>query len=332
MNKDNIIDLLDKLGKKYKINQSKPYIQTQCFWFWNHYREDRNPSFSIRIDDNKKSYCRCFGCHSESISLFDAVTEFNNRSSGEYDEIVQFVRENDKPDYSNYIQNLTKKYLSNETHHKKNIEKKDVDIIDESELDIFLNYYSPYLKERGISEESFKRWELKVDRVNKRIVFPFRREKDLALVGATGRIIDQFSNGTESKYYAYWNFNKSKFFYGEHLFSKHSRYIVLTEGQFDVVRLDQLFRDNDKRYSFFAISGSILSDIQCHKLRKKGLPVILLFDGDKYGKKCTNSVKKQLKKHLLVYECSMPDGYDPGDIKLDFYNLETILDSKKIAI
>jgi len=83
---------------------------------------------------------------------------------------------------------------------------------------------------RGLSIDTCKYWELGFDEFRNRLVVPVRNtEKDL--VGLMGRaIFDEQS----PKWFAYWNFRKGRYLYGEHVIDQTLDKIIVVEGMPDV--------------------------------------------------------------------------------------------------
>lgn len=323
MVKEDILLLLDSLGKKYHINSNLSFIQTQCFFSWNHKRGDKSPSFSIKIVENGKSDCKCFTCHHNYISLLDSISLLNKYENNKYSKLLEFVLNKEELTLNNRLTFALKK-IEKKTEDfkiKKEVKEDKREVFFSEEQ--FLEYPKEYVQElvsRGVGYCAFNFWEIAFDKKHNRIIFPMRKEKTNELIGLSGRLLNFTKESKYPKYYHYNHFNKSHFFYGEHLFSEKTKKIVLVEGFFDVIILWQTFKDFTDEYIFLGVLGTYLSNIQLFRIREKGLPVYLMFDSDKAGKDCERHTQKELKGHVPIYTVNLPEGKDPGDLR-DYPNL-----------
>lgn len=84
--------------------------------------------------------------------------------------------------------------------------------------------------------------------------------------------------------------------------------LILVEGIFDVWAYHNIGLDN-----VVAIFGSSLKQEQSNLLLKSGLDIVLSFDNDDAGNKCTDKVKKELKYKVNLKTITLPKGNDPAD-------------------
>jgi len=156
-------------------------------------------------------------------------------------------------------------------------------------FELMLDPNHPYLDERGVRVETRKHFGIGYCRggiFKGRICIPIHDEYG-KLVAYSGRSID----GTEPKYLLPKGFKKSQVIYNYHRIKntgKHSR-IVVVEGFFDVFKLYQ------EGYSAVALIGSSISSRQSELLTALKQDLVLMFDGDEAGYKCTKDVIKALK-------------------------------------
>lgn len=99
----------------------------------------------------------------------------------------------------------------------------------DSVLEEFKAPIHSYAAGRGITPESWGRWELGFDRRLARVTFPVRRREG-CLVGITGRDV----TGGQAKYHNYFGLRKTHFLYGEHL-AVVGAPLVIVEGQIDTI-------------------------------------------------------------------------------------------------
>ena len=84
--------------------------------------------------------------------------------------------------------------------------------------------------------------------------------------------------------------------------------LILTEGIFDVWAFHKIGLDNA-----VAIFGSQLKKEQANILLRSGLDLILAFDGDEHGDKCTEKVIEFFRCKSDIEIIRLPRGFDPAD-------------------
>ena len=177
------------------------------------------------------------------------------------------------------------------------------------EVKLKLEPYPEYLIERGIRYDTAKRFGLGINNnvfVN-RIIIPIHDENDL-LVGYAGRSFDN----EEPRYLFQKDFRKSQIIYNFNRV-KFSKTITIVEGFFDVFRLYQA------GFNGMALMGSSISKTQ-EKLILSLHAIVLMFDGDKAGRKCTEQAIKLFKnkiplKVIWLKEQLQPDKLDEVELK-----------------
>jgi len=111
------------------------------------------------------------------------------------------------------------------------------------------------------------------------------------------------------KWYAYWNFSKGRYLYGEHKIDTSLGKIIITEGMPDVWRPWQHGHRN-----VLALLGSRLTFGHVDKLLRWGCEVYWFLDGNEAGRKGTSQCIGMMRGKLPQYAVKCPDGKDPGKL------------------
>lgn len=142
-------------------------------------------------------------------------------------------------------------------------------------------------------------------------------EKDV-LYDKSYRIDDKGRNITtlhKNKKYRHMKcFQRDQYLYGENFIDKNVPICILSEGFFDVMRIDQAGYKNA-----LAVMGTHLSKDQVKKILHNFNRVILFMDGDKAGEEAAEKITYQLKDSISVskVDFSLYEGKDPGDLTED---------------
>ena len=88
--------------------------------------------------------------------------------------------------------------------------------------------------------------------------------------------------------------------------------VILVEGIFDVWAYHELGIENA-----VAVFGSTLKEEQYKELLKLNVNIVMSFDNDKAGNKCTKDTMKRFRNKAEVYLIQLPDGFDPADCTKD---------------
>lgn len=103
-------------------------------------------------------------------------------------------------------------------------------------------------------------------------------------------------------------------------FNPTSKYLLLVEGVFDVLRLASF------GYPATAILGCQLHSIQLERLcLSEAENVFVCFDGDEAGRHGAEIACQQLSKFFKVYQINLPDGLDPGSSSLSIADFKGAL-------
>lgn len=303
---------------------------SSCPFVENHWRGDRSPSFSSRIDDSGPSPYFCFSCHERGTLEYVAV------HSGNQDLVPEWQPKKERKDEPWLRIPSTNVGVFGSMFEKKIV------FFDEELIKPFVGRVSKYVLDRGITLDTARTWELGVDRVNRRAIFVLRdMEGKVAVVigrDVSGRSKIRYSNylwdkrdnemvpfPDHSRDDDFEGPTKSFFLYGERLAWLHckgeverrSSDLVLVEGAVDVLKVWQL------GWNVVALLGSHLSNNQIDKvvgLLPKNGRVIMMMDGDKAGRTCAKEAGSLLVERVPVMVATLSDGMDPGAAPQDEIN------------
>ena len=289
------LDLKKFLKEKYNIVFSTENARQATARCPHPDHDDRNPSFCIWKDKNDQWCWCCYSCHcgrhdssdkrsknygNDGIAFVRWMSDYigskhiitfqeaavsilrymginiceNNASSYSYEERVRYMTIKTNTAVANACSKLLLKYKN--------------------------RFPYKYLTSRGLEEEDIKTWKIGFN--GERIVFPFVDHMN-KVIGFTMRKID---NNDQPKYINSGNglvFNKSKFLYGENKIDKDIRYLIITEGQMDVIMAAKYGIKN-----VVASSGTAFNSGHIEHIKDK-FPfiqkLIFVFDSDAAGMK-----------------------------------------------
>lgn len=328
----NQIDIVDIISNHIEIKKAGANFKACC-----PFHGESTPSFVI--SPGKQIY-KCFGCSAGG----DAISFVQEYSKLSYPEAIEqiaadmnFTLEYDAStqvkDYKSIMESINSFYLKS---------------LKDEELQ--------YLKDRGITEESIKEFEIGFAKDSKtqikylkgnfsnmqdaqdvgvlslgdtglysrlinRITFPIRNHTN-KLIGFGGRTTVNHS----AKYVNSIDtvlFNKSRNLYGlnlakEHIYKKGT--IVITEGYLDVVMMHQAGIKTT-----VATMGTALTQQHIPLIKKMNCKVLLCFDGDKPGQNAAYKASVLLSKHMIDGSVVIFDeGVDPADMIKDKREKELI--------
>jgi DNA primase len=221
----------------------------------------------------------------------------NHLSVGEFDEAVELAESLECAD----LQARLDAVLGDD-------EPEEETIFDESKLAPFARRVPRYAIDplpegRDLTIEACKEWELGYDELRCRLVVPVRNI-DGDLVGMMGRTIYE---ERKPKWYAYWNFSKGRYLYGEHKIDPAVGRVIVTEGMPDVWRPWQFGYRN-----IVALLGSRLTFGHESKLLRWGMDVYWFLDGNEAGRCGTSQCIGLMRGKLNQYIIKCPEGKDPG--------------------
>lgn len=181
--------------------------------------------------------------------------------------------------------------------------------LDESVLDQFESYH-PYMKQRGLSDEIIKQFELKYDPISKSIVFPVRDLK-----GNLSFLMKRSVEG--KKFYIDKDADKSIPYLLYNIVRDNLKEVIVCEGQFDALISWTYGRPA------IAMIGAGTSKEQMDTLNKLDIKhYILMYDGDNAGRRGAERFKKFINSRCFVDDIIMPSGKDVGSLtKEEFENI-----------
>ena len=311
--------LTDLKAKNIRPHQHTGHLQFSCLLApWTHIRsdgkpgEDRHPSCSVSFK-HEVSLAHCFaaGCGFGG-TFYQYVLLFNQYVEGQAGGVLDNVRYLERQDPLVQLDAVTRKF---EIKQLRNQEIADImEGYDDAELSTFeKKLKKSFLESRGISVEVGKSYPLLWEERSQRVVVPVRRRIDNKLIGAYGRhwcSACKEGKDCEFKHHNYWMFPKEKYLFNEDRLD-YSKPVFVVEGIFDCLKLVSVGYTNA-----VAIMGSSMSELQEVKLPKE--KIYLTFDGDSAGRACTmKSVDliKRMHPGIKVFECIVPDGKDPVDMR-----------------
>lgn len=287
MNKKQLYKVLEELGVKEIIEYEKN-LQIPCIlakWRFGHTAQsDHSGSMGISFNsDNEPSKVNCFACKFRG-SLSYLVRKYAQLSEKDLSKLVDWIDNIEDADPIQMILDLGE--YGYESQEKRSAKK----ILCEKVLDInFVRQTARGLFSRGLDAGTVKFWSGYYDGKYKRVVFPVRCTCDESsydcdsyqnLVGAIGR-----ADGRSAiKYYNYFDFSKSRYFFGEHLATRNTIAVVV-EGVIDTIAVWQALKKAGKldEYSVLGLMGSEASSIQRDRLCEEFSSVISFFDNDPAG-------------------------------------------------
>ena len=300
------------------------------------FHDDHNPSMSV---SNEKEMYKCFVCGAagnvfnfvkdyKHISYYDAVKEVADKAGIKVDIDTRKPIINDKYNDLYQIYDISNKFYQNNLNTslgkiaKKYLEDRhiDDDIIKKFQIGLSFNdnKLTKLLVSKGYTENTIVNSGIGVMFNNKindiykdRIMFPLW-DINGKTIGFSGRIYEgndtsKYINTKEtdifkkgSLLYNYDNARKS-------ILDKDE--VIIVEGFMDVIRLYTIGIEN-----VIASMGTAITKEQVKLIRKLTNNVVLMFDGDKAGRKATNSfieVSKDIDFNLKVVR--LEEDLDPDD-------------------
>jgi DNA primase len=177
----------------------------------------------------------------------------------------------------------------------------------------------PYLRQRGLAEETIRRFGLGLCRkgvLKGYVAIPVRgwpRTEGANPVAYLGRWPgeDYDEAGGRPRYKWPDGVPKSRLVYGlaEAMQTGDARPLIVVEGPFGVFHLVQNGFPNAA-----AIFGSSLSDEQAMILASTGRPIVLMCDGDEAGQQGMRLAAARLIPHTFVRIARLTDGRGPDDL------------------
>lgn len=301
----NILRVFDALGIKYSERYS--YVCAACPI----HGGDRSDAFSWHIE---YGIYQCFsrGCHEKyGKNIYGLLSGALNCDKTAAFDFLKKLFNNEK---------LTDEELKNsESYSAVNLKKPQEPIYyDESVLDN-LSYHN-YLEKRGFPKELIQAYQIGYvgcgyKGMSYRMIVPVR-DIDGNLVGFTGRtIFDDWKEKKIPKWYDSKNFIKSNFLFNlnnaKEYIESHSA-VILVEGPFDVLRLEQAGIHNS-----VAVFGRKLHNSQlAHMLRLPIAKAVIIMDSDDAGKTGAKSTARLVGSYFATQNIELPFK-DAGDTPIE---------------
>lgn len=177
------------------------------------------------------------------------------------------------------------------------------------------HYAYQYIASRGLSDEDISEWKLGFN--GERIVYPFF-DINQRVIGFTMRLVKQ--NNNYGKYVNSKNselFDKSSYLYGIHKINRQLNYLIITEGQMDVIAAYKYGLSN-----VVASSGTSFTDKHCQVIKnnfKNISRIIFVYDNDSAGIHGTKRAVEIARNNSFIAETvSLPDGFDLFDYMMKY--------------
>jgi len=179
------------------------------------------------------------------------------------------------------------------------------------------SYNDSYLLSRNWEQKDFYKYI--VGRINKKRFEDYvvmYIEDDNGLLGYVARSLKSKEELEKLGKLRYMNSRETKFnelLFGFNEVTKDTEVVIIVEGIFDKVRLDNLLRTDDSDFlKVLCTFGNKVSNEQLNNLKTTNVnTVVLFYDLDAINEMKKNSVK--LKKHFCLKIVCLLSGKDPGD-------------------
>jgi DNA primase len=290
-NPDLIVNLLEKLGchqitmndKKNEIRCALPDGET-------------NTSLQVMINDNITCNVYSRGSYpgGDIITLVQFIKKYK------FIPALQWLCKEMQIEYDGTFETLeeSKVFKLLKNYREKNMKEIIHPILDESLLMQYKNQIIQEWMDEGISTETQKKYEVKLDTKGNRIVFPIRNEEN-ELVNIKGRTcIQNFKELGIKKYRYYYKLFENDLLYGLN-YNKQNINIckeaILFESEKSVMKADSY-----KIYNTLALSTNSINYHQLRKLLQLKCNIVLALDKDVPYKDIIEEANK-LKKFTNTY-------------------------------
>jgi len=287
-----------KNGKLSRIDLKSDQIKVTCPVHKGGH--ELHPSCVIYGINTEKPNWYCFTCgkHGDFVSFVEECLETD------YNGAKEWLLENFNSSY--IIEGDEVSPIWNTTFSDS---EQSVEYIDEEKFFRDLQSYHPYMSERGLTDETIKKFELKYDPLDQTIVFPIR-DKNGGLISFTKRSVNS------KKFHIAKSFKKENLYLLYNILQEQPESIGICEGQFSALMAYQYGLPS------VALIGAGTTEAQMEVINS--LPInhfVLLYDGDDAGRKGAAKFKKLVKKSAWVDDIILPEGKDPADLsKEEFWN------------
>lgn len=265
------------------------------------FREDRNPSFAVNLDN---------GTWIDS----GATGEFHK---GHFITLLSFLREESAEDACDYLHNAYSALLQDVSDLKLDLsyldkpENESLKIFNSEELKAFAFRHS-YLKQRGISEEVQQLFRVGYD--------PVRKAVAMCWTDVDGEVVNIKFRSVSSKHFWYADGQRIKnHVYGYSVFRKApSDVLAIVESEIDCLRLWT------EGIAAVALGSAHLSVPQVGILFNSGVKeVVIATDNDKAGERCAKHIEETFVGTFNISRFNF-NGSDAKDVS-DLTTSEIIL-------
>lgn len=262
------------------------------------FHTEKTASLAVNSDEN---FFFCFGCGKHG-SIYQWIQWTEGLT---FEQSVQKVAALTGSNINDYYESPTVAFYKLlqrlSSPHKR-------EVVERTVLDIDKDYRQKYKDEvpkewvdEGISPETMKKYEIRIDPLSNRIVYPVL-DSDYNLIGVKGRT--RFKNYKDLKIMKYMNYHKLgilNFFTGMRQaepFVKEKNEVIIVEGLKSVMKLDQWGYHN-----VVSAETSTLNEYQIESLiRMRVKDVVIAFDQDvqfKKIKECTEMLKRFTNVYIV---------------------------------
>ena len=299
--KDNV-DLVELASEYTELSKAGPYLYVGHCPHPKH--NDSDASFCISTKTN--TWC-CYGCHSDK----------KNKEQGNYGSdciaFIEWVHNGQMSwiDAVKYLADKIKLPLPSDKNDKqyeinyKLMRKFEHDINEEA---------LEYLHDRDITDNELIQWHIGYDKQENRIVFPLLDTYN-SVIGFNKRLISKETKGISKKYIHSADseiFKKANYLYGFNQIDNSFKYIILSEGVFDVI----LARKYGLKNVVCAL-GTALSEHQIDLLAKQKKEIIVAYDSDEKGIATMKKIIPLLEsKNISTKVLILPEGKDLADMSM----------------
>jgi hypothetical protein len=332
--------LQDRLGLRKVRRNSSAWFNATCPFAGSRHQggKDENPSFGVKVANERSSNFNCKGCHIQGDNLLALVfaleawkvsvpvplvdtfwwtlardnTLLEAKAREDREERGKLKSKEPSKDYTGWKTQM----LGDAAEPPSSPEGRASPLVpfeppvptvlpesDLAHLQLKPDADSYLRGQRRLLPATIAAWELG-SRGN-RVSIPIRDYKQ-RLVGISGRLLPGYTSGP--KFLHSLGFRRDFFLYGESkVVEGRTGYVV--EGFFNVIGLWQSGYQNA-----VAIMGSYPSKHQVEKMVKFFDRVVILGDGDKAGREMALKVLEAARPYLPASIVDIPDGKDPQDL------------------
>lgn len=279
--------------------------------------DDKTASFRIWWNENTKTWSwACMGCHNGKKDLKSRYKNYGT-------DCFAFIQWMSDYKGSNHILTFPEaiKILANKLNLSiPAFSNKNIAIIKRLNINSVCYQYNlttqikQYLFVRGLDEQDIRQWRIGACdwHCGYRIMFPLFN-KDKNVIGFSGRLWNWNKDSIRSKYYnskCSEVFQKSSYFYGEHLITDECSDIIITEGVFDIILSHKYGVKN-----VIATLGTSFTQKHVDKIKKYNKTPIFCLDADNAGQKATlKAISLLAQSGIYSKVCILPTGYDLADL------------------